>query len=164
MASIASFCPIILLLKFSFNLSNFSVSEVFTLATGIFVQSSITWARLSNVTSSGFIFSFSSSSLVCSLHFSSFNFAAFSKDSIVSSVCSWFSNFSFNSISDSIIAFNFLWTFSSLAKATFSRLTLAQASSSKSIALSGKNLSWMYFFERLTACFKISSDIFTSSI
>ena len=155
--SIASSCPITLAFKSLSRFFSFSVSVSVSFVAGIFVQLDTT-AHISSLPidtwdSFSCFFHFSSSALI--LSFSSFSWsrilAAFSKfwETIASS-------FSF-AISSSFFS-NFL-KLSGLVKLLI--FALEHASSIKSIALSGKNLSVIYLSDKTVASSIASSVILT---
>ena len=156
-ADTASSCPITLLCKFSSRCFNFSFSVSVILLTGIPVQLAITCAissldkTITFLVLSSFHFACSSSNF-CFLAFSlSLNLAAFSKFWVA--IASSFSLQVF-SISSSrfLIESGFVYV---------CIFTLDAASSIKSIALSGKYLSFTYLVDSSTAAFIDSSVIFT---
>ena len=156
-ASTASFCPITLACKFFSRFFNFSFSSSVIFFAGIPVQLAITSAIFSSVmfvTDLLFLFfhffcsfsylSFNSFSL--SLKSAAFsNFCVRTASSLSFCISSIFSSNSFK-LSGSVYVFNF---------------ALDAASSIKSIALSGKNLSLMYLVDIVTAASIASSVIFT---
>ena len=156
-ASTASFCPITLWCNVFSKFFNFSFSLWVNFFTGTPVQLATTSAISSSFKAVTFLvflfchFSFS----FCSFSFSSFilsrKIAAFSK--------SWtliVSSFSLSRVTISSSNFFKLsgWVYVFI-------LTLDAASSIKSIALSGKNLSFIYLVDSSTADFIASSVIFT---
>ena len=151
-AETAFSCPINLLWMFSSKWSNFWLSVSVILEAGIFVQVSITLAT-SSTPNSTVKFPCDISAICFIKAFSlDFKFAIFSKSG------SWFSLSIVSSSSfSSLIASNSFFILASSARTLFVKLSLLQASSIISIALSGKNLSWMYFSDIITILRTISS-------
>ena len=153
---IASSCPTTLLCKILSIFNNFSASSSSILFTGIPVHIETISAITSSFTVSFSLFELFQVSLTCSN--CSFNFlcssltlAAFSK--FWHLTASSFSLFILSILSsNSLISSGGVFSFS---------LTLEPASSIKSIALSGKNLSVIYLTDKSTAAFIAPSVIFT---
>jgi len=156
-AETASSCPTTLLWRLSSRCFSFSFSVSDILLTGIPVHVAITCAisSLFNCITflelSSFHLFCCSSSFCCFAFASSLSFAAFSKFWVAIASSFSFTAFSISS-SRFLIESGFVYV---------CILTLEAASSIKSIALSGKYLSFTYLVESSTAAFIASSVIFT---
>ena len=156
-ASTASFWPITLLCNVSSRCFSLSFSSCVILFTGILVQLAITSAISSSFKFSTFLlfllchffFSFSNLSF-CSFSLS-LKVAAFSK--------SWTRIASSFSLSNVTIFSSISFMLSGIVYVLI--FILEAASSIKSMALSGKNLSLMYLVDNSTAAFIAPSEIFT---
>ena len=156
-ALIASSCPITELCSFSSKFISLAVSSLLILSNGIPVHDAITSLTFSSVisflTSNTFLFS------SCTFSSCSSNSFCLSDNMIATSnFCSWIAS----SLSLFTCSISFSSSFTSCGLAVIFSLTLAPASSIKSIALSGRNLSFTYLWLNLTAASTALSVTLTS--